>query len=63
VADFRLAKLVGQDFSWVLTTMRGTIGYLTLEWICSEAITAKADVFSYGMMSSSTGRPSQRRRG
>ncbi|RLN28100.1 hypothetical protein C2845_PM05G37860 [Panicum miliaceum] len=50
VADFGLAKLVGRDFSRVLTTMRGTIGYLAPEWIGGEAITAKADVFSYGMM-------------
>jgi hypothetical protein len=49
VADFGLAKLVGRDFSRVLTTMRGTVGYLAPEWIGGEAITAKADVFSYGM--------------
>ncbi|KAG8068702.1 hypothetical protein GUJ93_ZPchr0005g15768 [Zizania palustris] len=49
VADFGLAKLVGRDFSRVLTTMRGTIGYLAPEWISGEAITPKADVFSYGM--------------
>ncbi|GAB4853998.1 hypothetical protein Ancab_039360 [Ancistrocladus abbreviatus] len=50
VADFGLAKLVGRDFSRVLTTMRGTIGYLPPEWISGVAITAKADVYSYGMM-------------
>ncbi|XP_058096291.1 G-type lectin S-receptor-like serine/threonine-protein kinase At2g19130 [Magnolia sinica] len=50
VADFGLAKLVGRDFSRVLTTMRGTIGYLAPEWIHGVAITAKADVYSYGMM-------------
>ncbi|KAH7863431.1 hypothetical protein Vadar_017447 [Vaccinium darrowii] len=33
-----------------LTTMRGTIGYLAPEWISGIAITAKADVYSYGMM-------------
>ena len=52
MADFGLAKLVGRDFSRVLilTTVRGTIGYyLAPEWISGEAITAKADVFSYGM--------------
>ncbi|CAJ2660389.1 unnamed protein product [Trifolium pratense] len=49
VADFGLAKLVGRDFSRVLlTTMRGTIGYLAPEWISGVAITAKADVYSYG---------------
>ncbi|KAK3138883.1 hypothetical protein QOZ80_5AG0374680 [Eleusine coracana subsp. coracana] len=50
VADFGLAKLLGRDFSRVLTTMRGTVGYLAPEWIGGEAVTAKADVFSYGMM-------------
>lgn len=50
VADFGMAKLMGRDFSRVLTSMRGTVGYLAPEWISGEAITAKADVFSYGMM-------------
>ncbi|KAJ6855907.1 hypothetical protein NC651_040510 [Populus alba x Populus x berolinensis] len=30
--------------------MRGTRGYLAPEWISGVAITAKADVYSYGMM-------------
>ncbi|XP_047331725.1 G-type lectin S-receptor-like serine/threonine-protein kinase At2g19130 [Impatiens glandulifera] len=50
VADFGLAKLMGRDFSRVLTSMRGTRGYLAPEWISGVAITAKADVYSYGMM-------------
>ncbi|XP_047335935.1 G-type lectin S-receptor-like serine/threonine-protein kinase At2g19130 [Impatiens glandulifera] len=50
VADFGLAKLMGRDFSRVLTSMRGTIGYLAPEWISGVAITAKADVYSYGML-------------
>ncbi|KAI3698773.1 hypothetical protein L2E82_42589 [Cichorium intybus] len=50
VADFGLAKLVGRDFSRVLTTIRGTRGYLAPEWLSGVAVTAKADVFSYGMM-------------
>ncbi|CAI0379233.1 unnamed protein product [Linum tenue] len=50
VADFGMAKLFGRDFSRVLTTFRGTIGYLAPEWLSGEAITAKADVYSYGMM-------------
>ncbi|KAL6614029.1 hypothetical protein ACP70R_036299 [Stipagrostis hirtigluma subsp. patula] len=49
VADFGLAKLMGRDFSRVLTTVRGTVGYLAPEWIAGTPITAKADVFSYGM--------------
>uniref|UniRef100_A0A7N2MC20 Protein kinase domain-containing protein n=1 Tax=Quercus lobata TaxID=97700 RepID=A0A7N2MC20_QUELO len=50
VADFGLAKLVGRDFSRVFTTMRGTRGYLTPEWLSSEAITPKVDVFSFGKL-------------
>ena len=48
VSDFGLAKVIGRDFSRVLTTMRGTRGYLALEWNSGEAITPKVDVFSYG---------------
>ncbi|KAI3973142.1 hypothetical protein MKW92_004992 [Papaver armeniacum] len=50
VADFGLAKLFGRGFSQVLTTMRGTRGYLAPEWISGVAITPKADVYSYGKM-------------
>uniref|UniRef100_A0A0E0LET8 non-specific serine/threonine protein kinase n=1 Tax=Oryza punctata TaxID=4537 RepID=A0A0E0LET8_ORYPU len=50
VADFGLAKLVGRDFSRVLTTVRGTIGYLAPEWISGVPVTAKADVYSFGMV-------------
>ncbi|XP_047335930.1 G-type lectin S-receptor-like serine/threonine-protein kinase At2g19130 [Impatiens glandulifera] len=51
VADFGLANLIGRDFSRMLTTMRGiTRGYLAPEWISGVPITAKADVYSYGMI-------------
>ncbi|CAL4966844.1 unnamed protein product [Urochloa decumbens] len=50
VADFGMAKLVGRDFSRVLTTVRGTVGYLAPEWIAGVPVTAKADVYSYGMV-------------
>ncbi|XP_059068808.1 G-type lectin S-receptor-like serine/threonine-protein kinase At2g19130 [Cryptomeria japonica] len=49
VADFGLAKLVGRDFSRVLTTTRGTRGYLAPEWISGLPITPKVDVYSFGM--------------
>ncbi|CAN6570226.1 unnamed protein product [Malus baccata var. baccata] len=39
-----------KDFSRIITTMQGTRGYIAPEWISGEAITAKADVFSYGML-------------
>ncbi|XXG70310.1 hypothetical protein AAC387_Pa06g3098 [Persea americana] len=50
LADFGMAKLTGREFSRVLTSMRGTIGYLAPEWISGVAITPKADVYSYGIM-------------
>ncbi|KAH9289962.1 hypothetical protein KI387_034079 [Taxus chinensis] len=50
VADFGLAKLVRRDLSEVLTTTRGTRGYLAPEWISGLPITAKVDVYSFGMM-------------
>lgn len=50
IADFGMAKFLGRDFSRVLTTLRGTIGYLAPEWISGVAITPKVDVYSYGMM-------------
>jgi len=50
IADFGMAKFLGRDFSCVLTTMRGTIGYLAPEWISGTAITSKVDVYSYGMV-------------
>ena len=50
IADFGMAKLVGREFSRVLTTMRGTVGYLAPEWISGVAITQKVDVYSYGLL-------------
>ncbi|XVF04232.1 hypothetical protein REPUB_Repub05bG0064600 [Reevesia pubescens] len=50
LSDFGLAKLLCRDFSRVLTTMKGTRGYLAPEMISGEPITPKADVFSYGML-------------
>ena len=50
IADFGMAKFLGRDFSRVLTTFRGTIGYLAPEWITEVAITPKVDVYAYGMV-------------
>ncbi|KAJ3701101.1 hypothetical protein LUZ61_004806 [Rhynchospora tenuis] len=38
------------DFSRALTTIKGTVGYLAPEWYSGEAITQRADVYSFGMM-------------
>jgi serine/threonine protein kinase len=45
-----MAKFLGRDFSHVVTTMRGTVGYLAPEWISGTPITPKVDVYSYGMV-------------
>jgi serine/threonine protein kinase len=45
-----MAKLLGREFSRVVTTMRGTVGYLAPEWISGTPITPKIDVYSYGMV-------------
>ncbi|XP_044956048.1 G-type lectin S-receptor-like serine/threonine-protein kinase At2g19130 [Hordeum vulgare subsp. vulgare] len=50
IADFGMAKLLGRGHSRVLTTVRGTAGYLAPEWITGVAITPKVDVYSYGMV-------------
>ncbi|XP_052151694.1 G-type lectin S-receptor-like serine/threonine-protein kinase At2g19130 [Oryza glaberrima] len=50
LADFGMATFVGRDFSRVLTTFRGTVGYLAPEWISGVAITPKVDVYSFGMV-------------
>ncbi|KAJ7520472.1 hypothetical protein O6H91_19G007300 [Diphasiastrum complanatum] len=49
VSDFGLAKLIGRECSGAITTMRGTRGYLAPEWLENMPITAKVDVYSYGM--------------
>uniref|UniRef100_A0A2N9ICB0 non-specific serine/threonine protein kinase n=1 Tax=Fagus sylvatica TaxID=28930 RepID=A0A2N9ICB0_FAGSY len=48
-SDFGLSKLVDRDQSQVVMTMRGTPGYMALEWL-SSVITEKVDVYSFGIM-------------
>ncbi|KZV50928.1 G-type lectin S-receptor-like serine/threonine-protein kinase [Dorcoceras hygrometricum] len=52
VSDFGLAKLLTLDKHRQrgLSNVRGTRGYLAPEWLASLPITAKADVYSYGMV-------------
>ncbi|XP_004508534.1 probable receptor-like protein kinase At5g20050 [Cicer arietinum] len=50
VSDFGLSKLVGKDESHVLTTIRGTRGYLAPEWLLERGISEKTDIYSYGMV-------------
>ncbi|KAL3754765.1 hypothetical protein ACJRO7_001946 [Eucalyptus globulus] len=49
LADFGLSKLIEKDQSQVMTTMRGTPGYLAPEWL-SSVITEKVDVYSFGIV-------------
>ena len=50
VADFGLSKLMGKDQSRVITTIRGTKGYLAPEWLLDQGISEKSDIYSYGMV-------------
>lgn len=50
VSDFGLSKLMTRDQSRVLTTLRGTKGYLAPEWLLELGVSEKSDVFSYGMV-------------
>ncbi|KAJ9686061.1 hypothetical protein PVL29_015105 [Vitis rotundifolia] len=49
VSDFGLSKLIDKDQSLVVTTLRGTVGYLAPEWL-SSTITEKIDVYSFGVV-------------
>lgn len=50
ISDFGLSRLMGREENSVITTVRGTRGYLAPEWVVTSAITAKSDVYSYGMV-------------
>lgn len=50
LSDFGLSKLMGKEQSRVVTTVRGTTGYLAPEWLLGVGITEKSDVYSYGMV-------------
>ncbi|KAJ0866151.1 putative protein kinase RLK-Pelle-SD-2b family [Helianthus annuus] len=49
VSDFGLSKLIDRNQTQVMTTMRGTPGYLAPEWL-SSVITEKVDVYSFGIV-------------
>ncbi|KAL4323228.1 hypothetical protein GQ457_11G027660 [Hibiscus cannabinus] len=49
VSDFGLSKILGKEQSRVITTMRGTPGYMAPEWL-SSVITEKVDVYSFGIV-------------
>ncbi|KAK7343588.1 hypothetical protein VNO77_12435 [Canavalia gladiata] len=50
IADFGLAKLLVKDRTRTSTIVRGTMGYLAPEWLKNAPVTAKVDVYSFGVM-------------
>ena len=51
VADFGLAKQLEEVKSHLtMSHVRGTRGYMAPEWLKTDEITSKADVYSYGMV-------------
>ncbi|KAJ1256805.1 hypothetical protein BS78_K305900 [Paspalum vaginatum] len=51
VADFGLAKLLNRGSSNVnVSRIQGTRGYLAPEWVSSLPITAKVDIYSFGVV-------------
>lgn len=50
ISDFGLAKLRKKEDMVSMSRMRGTRGYMAPEWVKSEPITSKADVYSFGMV-------------
>jgi tRNA A-37 threonylcarbamoyl transferase component Bud32 len=50
ISDFGLAKLLKQDQTKTFTGIRGTRGYVAPEWHRKLPVTAKSDVYSYGIV-------------
>ncbi|KAG8383800.1 hypothetical protein BUALT_Bualt04G0051300 [Buddleja alternifolia] len=50
ISDFGLAKLLKQDQTNTYTGIRGTKGYVAPEWHQKQAVTVKADVYSFGIV-------------
>ncbi|CDP14432.1 unnamed protein product [Coffea canephora] len=50
ISDFGLAKLLMINQSRTMTSIRGTKGYVAPEWYRNTQITAKVDVYSFGVL-------------
>ena len=50
ISDFGLAKLLMMNQSQTKTNIRGTKGYVAPEWFRNRPVTAKVDVYSYGVL-------------
>ncbi|KAH7860094.1 hypothetical protein Vadar_009167 [Vaccinium darrowii] len=50
ISDFGLARLIDRNKSLVLTSLKGTIGYLAPEMYWGSHISVKADIYSFGVV-------------
>lgn len=52
ISDFGLSKFCQRDGHGLssLSAMRGTKGYMAPEWTTNFTLTAKVDVYSYGLV-------------
>ncbi|KAL3700746.1 hypothetical protein R1sor_018768 [Riccia sorocarpa] len=50
VSDFGLSKLMDHEDSGILTSMRGTPGYLAPELLLRSQVSDKIDIYSYGIV-------------
>ncbi|XP_027362537.1 G-type lectin S-receptor-like serine/threonine-protein kinase LECRK4 [Abrus precatorius] len=50
IADFGLAKLLMKDKTGTSTYARGTMGYMAPEWLKNAPVTAKVDIYSFGVL-------------
>ncbi|CAN1815514.1 Putative receptor protein kinase ZmPK1 [Linum perenne] len=50
VSDFGLSQAMKRGGGEVTRRVRGTRGYMAPEWVLNQPITAKVDVYSYGMV-------------
>ncbi|KAJ9697869.1 hypothetical protein PVL29_007140 [Vitis rotundifolia] len=50
ISDFGLAKLLRTDQTRTTTGIRGTKGYVAPEWFKTVPVTAKVDVYSFGIV-------------
>ncbi|XVE78821.1 hypothetical protein DITRI_Ditri14bG0008700 [Diplodiscus trichospermus] len=50
ISDFGLSKLLMMDQTQTKTAIRGTKGYVAPEWFRNLPVTAKVDVYSFGVL-------------
>ena len=50
ISDFGLAKLLKTDQTQTMTGIRGTKGYVAPEWFKTVPVTARVDVYSFGIV-------------